>query len=93
MNARLALCALLTVGFTLGCMGGEDPPPVTAPKPAATETPEQKAAAIAKALKADASKADDVLKEHGMTAEAFEALMFEIAKDPKRTDAYLEARK
>ncbi|MCA9312481.1 MAG: hypothetical protein H6737_18160 [Alphaproteobacteria bacterium] len=93
MNARLLLIATLTVGFTLGCMGG-DTKVTEAPKPApASDTPEQKAAKVAKAIAADASKADEALKEAGMSAEDFEALMYDIAKDPKRTEAYLEARK
>ena len=91
MNARLILCGVLTLGFTLGCMGGDEAPPVETPEAAAT--PEEKAGAIAKAVAADATKIDDALKEHGMSADEFEALMFDIAKDPKRTDAYLEARK
>jgi len=90
MSARLMLCAALTLGFTLGCMGGEEAP-VEAPK--VESTPEVKAAAVAKAIAADASKLDEVLKEQGLSADEFEALMFDIAKDPKRTDAYLDARK
>ena len=90
MSARLMLCAALTLGFTLGCMGGEE---ATVETPEAKASPEDKAGAIAKAIAADASKLDDALKEQGMSADEFEALMFDIAKDPKRTDAYLDARK
>jgi hypothetical protein len=95
LSRRLsAVTVALAVGFSLACGAGTEVP--TPPKPTeqpAPATPEAKAAAIADALAADATKVDDVLKQHGLTAEAYEELLFAIASDAARTKAYLDARK
>lgn len=85
---------VLVLLASLAC-GSGDVTVTTAPTPtpAPAETPEVKAAAIADALKGDSSKADEVLQQHGMSAEAYESLLFEIAGDPARTKAFVEARK
>ena len=92
MNARWMMVGALTLGFSLACAGGGGDVVVEEPKPVEL-SPEEKAATIAKAIEADPTTADAALQEQGMSAEEFEALMFDIAKDPKRTDAFLEARK
>jgi hypothetical protein len=48
----------------------------------------EKAAAIARELRADAGAADAVLRRHGMTEQQFEDLMYEIAEDPEMSEAY-----
>jgi hypothetical protein len=50
------------------------------------------AVAIAKAIDADPSGADAVLETHGLTAEAYEHLLFEIARDPEKARAFEAAR-
>jgi hypothetical protein len=50
-----------------------------------------KAVAVAKAVEANPGRADAVLREHGMTAQQFEDLMYEIAADPAMSEEY-EAR-
>jgi hypothetical protein len=47
-----------------------------------------KAATIAKEVNASPDDAEAILKKHGMTEEEFEALMFEIADDPKLAEDY-----
>lgn len=64
--------------FTLGACGGT----------AATGADSNKAVTIAKEIKASPDDAEAILKKHGMTEEQFEALMFEIAEDPKRAEAF-----
>lgn len=91
----------LTVGLasfvvlaSLACGAADVSTPTPTPTPAPAKlSDEAKAAAIADAIAKDASQADKVLGEHGMTAEAYEALLFDIAKDPARTKSYLDARK
>lgn len=46
------------------------------------------AAAIARAMKADPDRADEVLQRYGMTEQQFEDLMYEIAADPEMSEAY-----
>ena len=65
--------------FTLTACGGESSGAGADP---------DKAIAIAKEIKASPDDAEAILKKHGMTEEQFEALMFEIASDPKRADAF-----
>jgi len=48
----------------------------------------EKAAAIAKEIKASPDDAEAVLKKHDMTEDSFEALMFEIAEDPAKAEAF-----
>ena len=48
----------------------------------------EKAAAIAKAIEANPDGSSEVLRQHGMTVQQFEDLMYEIAADPKMSAAY-----
>jgi hypothetical protein len=86
----IALAAALTVGFTLGCMGGGEEAPVEEVKVEVPDSPEGKAAYVAKAGEAGMAKA---LKDVGMSEDELDTLLFDIAKDAERTDAYLEAMK
>ena len=47
-----------------------------------------KAAAIAKEVEASPDDAEAILAKHEMTEEAFEQLMFEIAEDPDKAEAF-----
>ncbi len=51
-----------------------------------------KAAEIAKAIDKDPAKADEVLAAKGLDRDGLEALMYEIAKDPKLAASYEQAR-
>ncbi len=84
----LVLAAGLTLGFTLGCMGGGEEAVVEEEKVDVPDSPEGKAAYVAKAGDADAAKA---LEDVGMSDEELDTLLVDIAKDAERTDKYLEA--
>ena len=47
-----------------------------------------KAAAIAKDVQASPDDAEAILKKHGMSEDEFEALMYGIAEDPKKSEAF-----
>lgn len=49
------------------------------------------AIAVAKEIEADPDAAEDILARHGLDAEAFEAMMYDIADDPEKSRAYNEA--
>ena len=51
-----------------------------------------KAAAIAKEIEAAPDRAVEILESHGMTPEQWEALMYDIASDPARAEAYAAAK-
>ena len=65
--------------FTLGACGGDK---------AGAGADSDKAVTIAKEIKASPNDAEAILKKHGMTEDQFEALMFEIADDPKQAEAF-----
>lgn len=50
------------------------------------------AAAIAKEIEASPDRAAEILESHGMTPEAWQALMYEIAEDPAKAEAYAAAK-
>jgi len=52
----------------------------------------REAGAVAKAIEAEPGRLEEILAEHGMTAESLEALILEIAKDPELSEAYEAAR-
>lgn len=51
----------------------------------------QKAATIAKEIQASPDDYEKVLEKHGLDADGFEALMFEVAEDPALSDEYAKA--
>lgn len=69
------LFALPLVG---GC-GGE---------PKVPDDKAEKAAMIAKELKASPDKYEEILGKYDMDADKFEALMYEVAEDPALSDKY-----
>lgn len=47
-----------------------------------------RAATIAKAIRANPDNAEQILRQNGMTEEQYEALMYEIAADPAMSAQY-----
>jgi hypothetical protein len=66
----------LLLSFTLACGG------------AAPGSKVDQAIAVAKELRARPDDAEKILADHKMTAEQWEALMFEIAEDPALAAQY-----
>jgi hypothetical protein len=85
MRTSMMLLLLLPI-LVSGC-GGTDDGEAAAPEKAV------QAAAIADEIAADPDSFDQVLTKHGMTAEQFQDLMFEIAEDDVLSAAYEAARK
>jgi hypothetical protein len=83
------------LAFLVACGGNEPteaPPPAAPPAAAPAADAASRAAEIARAIDADPSRADAILKEKGMTAADLDALMYEVAADPALTDRYVAAR-
>lgn len=97
--APLLLIAMLGLAV-FGCAGGTSTPESeTATSETMNETGSapasdavQQAAEIANAIEAAPDRANEILEAHGMTAEQFEALLYEIAQDPAKSEAYAAAR-
>ena len=49
------------------------------------------AIAIAKEIEADPDAAEEILARHGLDAEGFEAMMYDIADDPEKSREYNDA--
>ena len=90
--------ALLIAIVAAGCSGtssnggGTTEEAATTVPGAPTVEQAREAGTIARAIESEPNRMSAILAEHGMTAEGFENLMFEIAKDPKLTEAYEEAK-
>lgn len=67
-----------------------DPAPADSPS---TPSKAKIAAEVAVEISKAPEQADAILARHRMDRESLEALMFEIAKDPKLRDAYNQARR
>lgn len=85
----------LIVGLSLSLAAcGGDAPPAETPAPPPTEaapaepSEDEKLAALASAIRANPDNAAQLLADAGMTAEQFEAAMFEVARDPARSEAF-----
>jgi hypothetical protein len=81
----------------IACSGTTAPGPsapatatATTPAPAADDV--ARAAQIAGAIDKDPDKADEILKQNGMDRAGFDALLFDIASDPAKSDQYAAAR-
>jgi (p)ppGpp synthase/HD superfamily hydrolase len=61
---------------------------------AATATLEsaRQAGQLAAAIEKEPARTAEILKEHGMTAESYQALLYDIAEDAALTNAYEAAR-
>lgn len=94
MNPRLRAVALgLMTIVALGCgrPGPEAAGGAGDAGGASAPTVVDRAAAVARAIQADAAAADSILAAHGLTRAGFDSLMYEIAADSALARAYTEA--
>lgn len=83
--------SVIAVLFLLAC--GDTPeeaaPPATPEVEAAAPSAAETAATIAGELRASPGSEAAVLERHGLSADEFEALLYEVAADPELSKAYL----
>jgi len=104
MNRTIRMM-MVALPLALGACGQDKPAeekPVTTEKPPApTEEVDEedpldprveKAVTIANAIAADPDSADTILESNDMDRDKFEALMYEIAKDPELSQLYAANR-
>jgi hypothetical protein len=75
----------LFIGALAGCAGT---PPASDATTTEAATPAARASEIALAIRADPTKADEILAAHQLDRVQFEALLFEVAQDPAAARAY-----
>ena len=89
------ILTLVVVGLLAGCPAPESEDGAIVEDAAAVEIqlPEQvrKAVEIAKAMETDPDRVEDILGEAVMTADEYEALLYDIAADPELSRLYKEA--
>lgn len=93
---RVPTMALLLAAL-VACESAPEPAPPAAPAPTAAPAPKvsaqvTKAVEIAQAIAKAPENAAGILAEHGMDAEALDALMYEIAASPELSAQYAAAR-
>lgn len=49
------------------------------------------AVTVAQAIRANATATDSILVAHGLTRDGFDSLMYDVAEDARRAQAYAEA--
>ena len=87
---RTALALALVASLATSAPEDTAPPP---PPPAPMDLPiEARVAQLTRAIEADPEQADAILARAGMTAAELERELYDIARDPGRTKAYLTAR-
>ena len=84
LGAALALAAIAGCSDT-GSTGRTTSTSGSSTITGAQQNKVDRAAAMARAIRANPNNADQVLRDHNMTEEQFEALMYEIAADPMMT--------
>ena len=87
---------VLLIAFTAGCPARETEESGSGEEAAVVESaplPEQvqKAVDVARALEADPDRVEAILEEAVMTADEYEALLYDIAADPELSRLYNEA--
>ena len=98
LRTILGASALLIAIIAAGCSGsssnghGSTESAATTADGTPTVEPAREAGPIARAIESEPNRMSEILAEHGMTADSLENLMFEIAKDPKLTEAYENAK-
>jgi hypothetical protein len=93
MSPTRALTALIVLATA--CAKTETPASDTT-TPAATPATVDRvatAAAVSKALETNPAAADSILRANGMTADEFQRLMYDIARDSAQSAAYAAAKK
>jgi len=78
MTARARTCALVFVALVACALACDDEP----------EGPAERAAEIAQEIQASPDDAEEILEDHEMSIDDFEALMYEIAADPELSERY-----
>lgn len=58
-----------------------------------SESDAERAAVVAQKIKKNPKQAESILKEHDLTIEAFEKLMYDVAADPKLAEEFEAAQK
>jgi hypothetical protein len=91
----MRITSLTLVATCLWLAGCSETASTSAPRPSdpsaltsAQSAKVDRAAAIARQIRANPSAADEVLRQHGMTEQQFEDLMYEIAEAPEMSEAY-----
>jgi hypothetical protein len=94
VGAGAFLLAIVAIGCSSSSSTGDGTTESAAPPASGAPTVEQarEAGTVARAIQDEPNRMSAILAEHGMTAESFENMIFEIAKDPKLTDAYEDAK-
>ena len=85
-------CTLMAAAASLGlaaCASNSGSSSASTPAPSGTQAVSsgqtakvEKAATVARAIRANPDNAEQVLRQNGMTEEQYESLMYEIAADP-----------
>lgn len=91
MEIRFGIVLTLVLACANEMIGCAPPVPDAAVPDAAEADDVTRAATVAKAIQADPEHAADVLAAAGMTEEELDALLFDIAGDPEKSDAYAKA--
>jgi hypothetical protein len=93
-GAWALLIAIATAGCSSSSSSGDGSAESAPPTATAAPTVEQarEAGAIARAIEIEPNRMSEILAGHHMTAESLDSLMFEIAKDPKLSEAYEDAK-
>jgi hypothetical protein len=94
VGAGALIIAFVAAGCSSSSSNGDASTESAATPATGAPTVEQarEAGTIARAIESEPNRMSEILAEHGMTAESLENLMFEIAKDPKLTEAYENAK-
>ena len=91
MNARSrGLIGGAVLVLAAGC-GGPGEAPSGAAAGAPTQSEVDPAVAVAQAVRANPAAADSILAAHGLTRDGFDSLMYDVAADAQRAQAYAEA--
>ena len=88
-----AMGTILLLLLAVGIAGCESPPRQAAEAPAeeASAAPPdlvQQAVAIAREIEAEPDAVEEILERHGLDAERFEEMIYEISGDPELSRAY-----
>lgn len=93
-GAWVFLIAIAAAGCSGSSSTGDGSTESAATTATGTPTIEQarEAGTIARAIESEPNRMSEILAEHNMTSESLDSLMFEIAKDPKLSEAYEDAK-
>ena len=94
VSAGALILAIIAAGCSSSSSNGDGSTESAVMTATGAPTVEQarEAGTIARAIESDPGRASEILAKHGMTAESLDHMIFEIAKDPKLTEAYEDAK-